>query len=270
MIGLETRMLLRHYLAQGLPKAAIARRLSISDRTIRRWIKSGELDRDLGEPPRYKPRPPRPTKLDPYKGLIRTRLEAYPELSAVGLFEEIQASHYEGSYSQVRDFVRQVRPRPRQAPAVRFETPPGHQGQVDFAEFDFPFGKRYALLGVLGYSRLLWMAFFKRQDRPTLFVGLEQAFHYFGGVPRELLFDQPSSRRTCAQLMDPSAADNSLSMRSSCALPPTGASARVPAVPTGCRRRARSSVPSATCARTSSRAETSSRMPSWPRSVCAG
>lgn len=190
MHGLETHMLLKHYLAQGLSKAAIARRLAVSDRTLRRWIRSGDLDRDLDEPVRYTARPPRPTKLAPYKDLIRTRLEAYPELSAVRLFEEIQAGGYEGSYSRVRDFVRQVRPHPVKAPVVRFETPAGQQGQVDFAEFDFPFGKRYALLVVLGYSRLLWMDFFKRQDMRTLFLGLEQAFHYFGGVPRELLFDQ--------------------------------------------------------------------------------
>lgn len=190
MIRLETHMLLKHYLAQGLSKAAIARRLCISERTIGRWIKDGQLERELNEPPRYRPRPPRPTKLDPYKALIGTRLEAYPELSAVRLFEEIQASGYPGGYSQLRDFVRQVRPRPPQAPLVRFETPAGHQGQVDFAEFEFPFGKRYALLVVLGYSRLLWLGFFKQQDMRTLMLGLEQAFGYFGGVPRELLFDQ--------------------------------------------------------------------------------
>jgi len=32
----------------------------------------------------------------------------------------------------------------------RFETPPGHQGQVDFAEFRLPWGKRHALIVVLG------------------------------------------------------------------------------------------------------------------------
>lgn len=49
---------------------------------------------------------------------------------------------------------------------------------------------RYALLVVLGYSRLLWCRFYPRQDMRTLVDGLEDAFRYFGGVPRELLFDQ--------------------------------------------------------------------------------
>lgn len=73
---------------------------------------------------------------------------------------------------------------------MRFETPPAHQAQVNFAEFKFPWGKRYALLVILGYSRLLWLRFYPKQDMRTLFSGLEEALHFFGGVPRELLFDQ--------------------------------------------------------------------------------
>ena len=35
MIGREKRVLLRHYLEQGMPKATIARHLGVSRRTIR-------------------------------------------------------------------------------------------------------------------------------------------------------------------------------------------------------------------------------------------
>lgn len=190
MIGLETHMLLRHYLAQGMSKAAIARRLGIHERTIRRWIQAGELDRDLDERSVYGPRLPRPKKLDRFKDYIEARLKAYPELSAVRLCEEIRANGYEGGYTQLADLVRRMRPRPVPEPVVRFETPAGHQAQVDFAEFTFPWGRRYALLVVLGYSRLLWLCFYERQDMRTLFTGLEEAFRFFGGVPREVLFDQ--------------------------------------------------------------------------------
>src|SRR5690606_21099325 len=115
---------------------------------------------DLEEPPRYKARPPVPKKLDPYKATIRKRLEDYPALSAVRLLEEIRAAGYTGGYSQLRDYVRQVRPRPPEEPVVRFETPPARQAQVDFAEFRLPWGKRYALLVVLGYSRHMWVGFY--------------------------------------------------------------------------------------------------------------
>ena len=191
MIGRETRMLLRHYLAQGASKSDLARQLGISRDTIHRWIRSGDLDRDLETTPmRYGPRRPVPRKLDAYKPILETRLAAYPALSAVRLLAEIRAAGYAGSYTQLKAFVRQIRPTPPPEPVIRFETPAGRQAQVDFARFVFPWGVRYALLVVLGYSRLLWCRFYRRQDMRTLIDGLEEAFRAFGGVPQELLFDQ--------------------------------------------------------------------------------
>src|ERR1700754_3430382 len=191
MIGRETRMLLRHYLEQGASKSALARQLGVSRDTIHRWIRDGDLDRDLDATPvRYGPRRAVPTKLDAYKGIIETRLAAYPQLSAVRLLAEIRAAGFAGSYTQLKEFVRRVRPAPAPEPVIRFETPAGRQAQVDFARFTFPWGVRYALRVVLGYSRLLWCRFYVRQDMRTLIDGLEEAFGYFGGVPQELLFDQ--------------------------------------------------------------------------------
>lgn len=193
MIGWEDLVLFRHYLAEGVSKSAVAQRLGISRRTVSRWIRNGELDRDLDEAPRYKARPPVPRKLDPYKPIIEARLATYPKLSSVRLLEEIRAAGYDGGYTQLKEHVREIRPRPPEDPVVRFETAPGRQAQVDFADFRFPWGKRYALMAVLGYSRLLWVRFCKRKDMRALLDGLEEAFSVFGGVPQELLFDQMRS-----------------------------------------------------------------------------
>src|SRR6478672_2353192 len=98
MIGRETRMLLRHYLEQGASKSALARQLGVSRDTVHRWIRAGDLDRDLDTMPvQYGPRRPVPTKLDAYKGIIETRLAAYPALSAVRLLAEIRAAGFTGS-----------------------------------------------------------------------------------------------------------------------------------------------------------------------------
>jgi transposase len=43
---------------------------------------------------------------------------------------------------------------------------------------------------VLGHSRLLWVRFYPRQDLRTLLLGLDACFTEWGGVPKELLFDQ--------------------------------------------------------------------------------
>jgi transposase len=191
MFGRETRMLLRHDREQGTSQSALARQLGVSRDTIHRWIRDGDLDRDLDTPPvQYGPRSPVTTKLDVYKPIIEARLAAYPELSAVRLLDEIRAAGYVGGYTQLKAFVRRVRPTPPAEPVVRFETPAGRQAQVDFARFRFAWGVRYALLVVLGYSRLLWCRFYPRQDMATLIDGLEEAFVYFGGVPQELRFDQ--------------------------------------------------------------------------------
>ena len=129
-------------------------------------------------------------KLDPYKGIIDARLKAFPKLSAKRLFDEVCAAGYPGSYSRVNDYVRATRPREPVEVPVRFETPAGRQGQVDFGTFTLPWGRRHALLVVLGYSRLLLLHFYHRQTMAVLVEALESAFDRFGGVPEELLFDQ--------------------------------------------------------------------------------
>lgn len=184
----DTLVLFKHLLDTGLPQTAIAERLGVDRRTVGRWIASGLTDPATETGLRERVR--RPTKLAPYEAIICERLATYPELSAVRLFAECQAAGYPGSYTQLKQFVHQVRPRPAPEPIIRFETPPGHQAQVDFAECLFPWGKRYALLVVLGYSRLLWLRFYPQQTMLTLMRGLEEAFVAFGGVPSELLFDQ--------------------------------------------------------------------------------
>lgn len=190
MIGRETRVLLRHYLEQGIPKSVLAEQLGVSRRTIHHWIQTGQLERDLDQEICYTPRPPVPRKLDPYKPIILARLEAYPRLSALRLLDEIRAAGYAGGYTQLKDYITSVRPQPPVEPLIRFETAPGKQAQVDFARFHFPWGIRYALVVVLGYSRLLWLRFYVRQDMRTLIAGLEEAFAFLGGVTDELLFDQ--------------------------------------------------------------------------------
>jgi len=189
--GWERLVLLKHLLEEGLKKTAIAERLGVSRRLVHHWIQTGQLELDVSSGALVaRQRQQGPSKLEPYKEIIRTRLESYPELSAIRLFEECRSAGYPGGQSQLRAYVRVVRPRPPVEEVVRFETPAGLQGQIDFGEFRFPWGKRFALLVVLGYSRLLWLQFYPRQTMQIVMRGLEEAFEYFGGVPRELLFDQ--------------------------------------------------------------------------------
>ena len=53
-----------------------------------------------------------------------------------------------------------------------------------------PWGKRYALVVVLGYSRYLWLQCYERQTMGVVMRGLEAAFAHLRGIPAEILFDQ--------------------------------------------------------------------------------
>ena len=192
MYGVRERMLLRHLLdVEGRSRSAAARELGVNRSTLRRWIRAGLLDTEIDEiKARYGPRPRVPTKLEIVKPLLQTRLAEFPRLTARRLLAECRAAGYAGGYTQLSDYVRTLRPPPLVEPVVRFETPPGHQAQVDFAHCRLPWGVRYALIAVLGYARLLWVRFYPRQDLRTLVHGLEACFAWWGGVPHELLFDR--------------------------------------------------------------------------------
>ena len=71
----------------------------------------------------------------------------------------------------MRDRARDLRPIRAAGFEVRFETPPGEQAQVDFAQFNVEFAdqpgvKRIVWLFsmVLVYSRLIWGRFVVHQD----------------------------------------------------------------------------------------------------------
>ena len=190
----DTLVLLKHYLDSGLAKTAIADQLGISRGLLYHLMRTGQLDRDLSDaaPARLR-RLAGETKLAAVTPLITARLATYPLLSSVRLFTECRAAGYTGGYSQLTALVRRLRPPPSPEPVVRFETAPGAQAQFDFAKVRLPWGVRYVLIVVLGYSRLLHVEFVLRQTALTVMCGLERAFAAFGGVPQHVLFDQLKS-----------------------------------------------------------------------------
>lgn len=124
MIGREIRMLLRHYLEQGISKRALARKFGISPDTLYRWIREG-LDRDLDERPvQYGPRKPVPTKLDPFKPLIQERLRAFPSPLRRETPRRDPGGGLHWRLHAAQIYVQDVRPRPASEPVERFERPP--------------------------------------------------------------------------------------------------------------------------------------------------
>ncbi len=191
MIKLGELMMILDLHRQGLSVSAIARQTGADRKTIRKYIERGL------EAPVYGPRKPRHSVLDPFTAYLRDRVAAFPELTARRLFRELKERGYRGGYTTVTDFLRDVRPPPTPGFEVRFETAPGEQAQVDFAQFqvvfeDEPATPRVVWLFslVLGFSRLIFARFVVRQDLPTVLRCHVAAFEAIGGVPREILYDR--------------------------------------------------------------------------------
>jgi len=139
----------------------------------------------------------RPALLDPYKPFLLDVLEKHPKLRASRLFEMARERGYRGSYVQVRRWVHDVRPRPREA-FLRVRTFPGEQAQVDWGHFGtFTIGTARRPLScfvmVLGCSRALFARFSLDQTLESFLRGHVLGFEAFGGVPRQVLYDNLKS-----------------------------------------------------------------------------
>lgn len=78
---------------------------------------------------------------------------------------------------------------------VRFETASGWQLQIDFGERLVEIGtgrvKVFVFVATLGHSRRVHVRAFRSEAQESWFCGLESAFAAFGGVPQEVLMDNP-------------------------------------------------------------------------------
>jgi len=136
----------------------------------------------------------RPSALDPYTGIIRTILDQYPKLRATRIHEMIAARGYEGSIIQTRRLVRRLRPRPVAEAYLRLRTLPGEEAQVDWGHFGHVQVGRArrplsAFVMVLSWSRAIHVLFTLDQTMESFLRGHIDAFEYFGGSSRTLLYD---------------------------------------------------------------------------------
>lgn len=185
MITLEGWIMIKHMHNQGVPKARIARELGLNRRTV---------DKDINEGAHHEhKRQPIGSILDPHKDYIKQRLDKY-DLTATRILREIKERGYPGSYTILRDYIRQLKGAKPKPAFVRFETEPGEQAQVDWSDFGWmeSGGKRMKLWCfsmVLGYSRTLYIEFTHSQNLVSLGKAHINAFRYFGGITDTILYD---------------------------------------------------------------------------------
>jgi transposase len=178
---------LRAFQRQGLSISEIHRLTGFDRKTIRKYL------RDTGRP-RYGPRPPRPSKLTPYTPYLAERLQAGVWNARV-LLRELQERGYAGGYTILKDYLRPQRQAARTVAVRRFETPPGHQAQVDWGllgvlEQEAERQKVWGFAFTLGYSRAMVIDIALDQRLGTFLRLHEEAFQQLGGVPAEILYDR--------------------------------------------------------------------------------
>jgi len=175
------------YFGEHLPVGTIASQVGVHEEVVRRVV--GLLS------PRV-PAAPRPLKVDPVRDFIAETLKQYPRLCSTRLYDMVKPRGYAGAPRTLRSYVKTVRPHPKSEAFLRLSPLIGEQGQVDWAHVGniaVPGGSRalWLFVMVLAWSRTLWAEFVLDLSVWSLLRSLTRACAYFGGTPREWLFDNP-------------------------------------------------------------------------------
>jgi len=173
---------------QGQSIRAIAELTGLSRNTIRKVLR--------GQHNLVRKSAPKVSCLDPHKDYLQQRFTE-TRLSAVRLLAEIRPMGYEGSLVTLRRFLQPLKQQTQATKklTVRFETPPGQQAQADWASCGHLLSDDEAnpavsvFVMVLGYSRMVFVHFTTSMKMGELLRCHQEAFRFFGGWPREILYD---------------------------------------------------------------------------------
>lgn len=165
----------------------IARIMGVDRKTVKRIIKRKQVMLE-------RQRAARTSLLEPYREHIREMLIKDPTMAASTMLHRLREIGYMGGITILRDYVaaqKSKSPKVREA-FLRLEFAPGECAQVDWGEFGNVFHdgvKMHCFVMVLCYSRMMYLEF-TRSERFEDFVRChENAFNFFGGVPKECWYD---------------------------------------------------------------------------------
>ena len=176
--------------AAGWGKKRIAKELGFSRNTVKEYLKKRKWE-PYGSPKRSK-------LLDPHEARVR-ELFGLHRGNCVVVKEELEKEGIKISSRSLQKFTSPWRKElvNRAKATVRFETPPGRQLQIDFGSMTIEIGdepqKVYFFVATLGYSRRCYVQAFRNERQSSWLEGIEGAFQHFGGVPEELLIDNPKA-----------------------------------------------------------------------------
>ncbi len=184
----------RAYYLEGKSMRQIEREYHHAYKTIKKALASAEAGSYTLKEPREAP------VLGPYKARIEELLaenETLPRKqrrTGHQIFLVVQDEKYSGSESGVLHYLWELRKAKRAAKVyLPLEFEPGQDAQVDWGEAEVvlvgePVTVQLFLMR-LSYSRKLFVMAFPSQKQECFLAGHVAAFHYFGGVPRRISYD---------------------------------------------------------------------------------
>ncbi len=142
-----------------------------------------------------------------YRVQIETKLDQ--GLSVARIHQDLRSDHgFTGSYHSVRRFALRLGSKTT-LPFRRLETLPGEELQIDFGtaapviDADGKKRRPWMLRLVLSCSRKAYSEVVYQQTTDNFIQIIENAFHYFGGVPRRLVIDNLKAAVHRADWYDP-------------------------------------------------------------------
>lgn len=165
----------------------IASELGCSRNTVRRYLRQGGW--------RLYEAAPRPSRLAAHAEWLAAQFRQHRGNCDVVRQELLREHGVEVSLRTVERAVVHLRREvlAQSVATVRYETPPGHQLQIDFGTVRVPVDgepmKVYLFVATLGYSRRTFVTMFLHERQSAWLEGLEGAFRHFGGTTREVLVD---------------------------------------------------------------------------------
>jgi transposase len=184
----------RAYYLEGKSMRQIEREYHHAYKTIKKALGSAAAGSYTLKEPRDAP------VLGPYKARIEELLAENKTLprkqrrTGHQIFLVIRDEDYQGSESGVLHYLWKLRKAKRQAKVyLPLEFEPGQDGQGDWGEAEVVLAGELVTVQLflmrLSYSRKLFVMAFPSQKQECFLAGHVAAFHYFGGVPRRISYD---------------------------------------------------------------------------------
>lgn len=187
MKTLEVKMDIFALRRQGFSFRAIAHKLGIHRDTVKKYLLE---NRPMAERQRKNSKV---SILVPYQQAIEDYLQE-DRYRSTWLYNQIKKMGYTGGYDTVKNFARRIKRRLQRQAYIRFESIPGLQAQVDWADFQVNESTGqvltyYLFIMVLGFSRAIYAELVKSCTMQTFMDAHIRAIKYLGGAPTEILYD---------------------------------------------------------------------------------